>query len=448
MPLGPAEDLMVMVMVTAPHFHPCYIKEAAADDPDGKVSSRNFLPLPPLRGSRVAPGWGGFLPSRSGFSPEGGKQRVLSRTRAGERGNPLGVPEAAARGRLSQLRRRMRPPNSAPPIISQDRSPLYGNSPGARGEQSCEITSGPSPRGLHGGEGQGGRRSCAGGARGGARGGSPRCPRGGTGTGNGGGAAAPRAHSATWRPRGEPHRGNGNGASPGRVPGGNPGGGASRGEGTLGGDLGNRGASHGEGILGGRSRGRRIPWEGPSRGWGMPGEGDPGGRRAQGKGDPGGEPRGGKEARSRGEQTVPRWNIPGAGGTSRENGGPREQSPERRSQERTIPGRRSRRGRSQGVDGTSREDGGPPRWGNPEEIIPGGKSGSHDPHPCYPGTGRALFPFPALAENAALSTAGAAPGLPREVVDAQSLGVLKARLGGALSRILVPCSAHIGLPSI
>lgn len=448
MPLGPAEDLMVMVMVTAPHFHPCYIKEAAADDPDGKVSSRNFLPLPPLRGSRVAPGWGGFLPSRSGFSPEGGKQRVLSRTRAGERGNPLGVPEAAARGRLSQLRRRMRPPNSAPPIISQDRSPLYGNSPGARGEQSCEITSGPSPRGLHGGEGQGGRRSCAGGARGGARGGSPRCPRGGTGTGNGGG-----------RPR--------------RVPTAPPGGRArnrTAGTGTGRARGGSRGEIPGEehpverGPLGAISGIEEHPMERGSLG------GDPGGGGSHGKVRPegGGCPRRGiPEDVGLREKVIPGGN-PGVG-RRRDPGGNRLS---RGGTSRGLvehPGRTAVPGNSpQGGDprkGPFQEDdpgGGDPRGlmehpgrmavpqggGSPEEIIPGGKSGSHDPHPCYPGTGRAPFPFPALAENAALSTAGAAPGLPREVVDAQSLGVLKARLGGALSRILVPCSAHIGLPSI
>lgn len=99
----------------------------------------------------------------------------------------------------------MQPPNSVPPITTQDRSPPW-QLPGARGERSCEITPGPSPQGLQGGEGQGGKRSCVPGAGIGAGigAGPPRCPRGGTETRGGRGAAAPRAHSATWRPQREP----------------------------------------------------------------------------------------------------------------------------------------------------------------------------------------------------------------------------------------------------
>lgn len=63
MPLGPAEDVMVMVVVivTAPHFCPSYV-EGVAGDPDVKVSSRNFPSpaslggLPPGRGSALRMG--------------------------------------------------------------------------------------------------------------------------------------------------------------------------------------------------------------------------------------------------------------------------------------------------------------------------------------------------------------------------------------------------------
>lgn len=57
--LGPAEDVMGMGMVTARHFHPCYVEEAVAGDPDVKVLSRDFPPPASLRG--LPPGRGSVL---------------------------------------------------------------------------------------------------------------------------------------------------------------------------------------------------------------------------------------------------------------------------------------------------------------------------------------------------------------------------------------------------
>lgn len=179
----------------------------------------------------------------------------------------------------------MQPPNSVPPITTQDRSPPW-QLPGARGERSCEITPGPSPQGLQGGEGQGGKRSCVPGAGIGAGigAGPPRCPRGGTETRGGRPRRVPTAppggHSGN-RPR--RHLGNGTGASPGRGPGG---GGSSGGE--PGRDI-LEGRSRGKGIRGegdpwGPSQGTRIPWGVDL--WGViPGEGYPMRRSAPRVGD-------------------------------------------------------------------------------------------------------------------------------------------------------------------
>lgn len=213
---------------------------------------------------------------------------------AGEKGGtPLRMPEAAARSRPSELLRGRtggcRPQTQRPPLLLRTGVP-HGSSRGRGASRAVKLRRGHPPRGLHGGERQGGKGSCAPRAGIGDRGGSPRCPRGGTETGRGGRPGrvptAPPGGRAWNRPGlggTGTGAGMGTGASPGRGPGREgslgaiPADGDPMGSGSLGVDPG-----------GGESRGRGIPWEGRSRGSEMPGEGDPGGRRSPGKGDPGG----------------------------------------------------------------------------------------------------------------------------------------------------------------
>lgn len=175
-----------------------------------------------------------------------------------------------------------------------------------------------------------------------------------------------------------------------------------------------------------------MPWERRSRGWEISGEGDP---RGVGLGEKLIQERqspSGKGARSRGERLS-------RGAASR---GLLAHPGRTELRVKTMAGTRSRRGPIPGVDPGRTAV---PRGTIPRSSSPGRKAALTAP---IPGTRHREIPVPLPGSHTLLSTCS--PQVTRGncgFVDARSLGAFKARLDGALSKILVPFP-HTSLSSI